>query len=147
MGSKLRALTREEVVVADEPEQQRTSLKVENAIARGESALENGVLELGEATIHTCPDCHGVMFAIHEGPIMRFRCHTGHGYTAHSLAAHSLTEVEESLWTALAQMEEREILMQHLGKTDEQSAREAQQVRQLRLRLRSLMDDPALRAM
>jgi two-component system, chemotaxis family, protein-glutamate methylesterase/glutaminase len=146
MGPALRALTREEVVVTDEPDKQRTSLLVENSIARGESALDNGVLKLGGATRYTCPECHGVMFAAGEGPIVRFRCHTGHAYTARTLAAYSLPEIETNLWTALAQMEEREMLMREMGEADGRFTSQAHLVQQLRLRLRSLLDDPALMA-
>jgi two-component system chemotaxis response regulator CheB len=147
MGPALRALTREEVVVADEPDKQRTSLEVENSIAHGQNGLDNGVLTLGEATVYTCPDCHGVMFNACTGGIVRFRCHTGHSYTARALAAYSLPEIENNLWTALAHMEEREILMRQMGEADERFTSQAHLVQQLRLRLRSLLDDPALMAM
>lgn len=147
MGPALRALAREEVVVADEPDKLGTSLQVENAIARGDNALDNGVLKLGKPTAYTCPECHGVMFATGEGGLVRYRCHTGHAYTARTLAAYSLPQIENNLWTALAQMEEREILMRQMGEVDERFTSQARLVQQLRHRLRSLLDDPALMAL
>jgi two-component system chemotaxis response regulator CheB len=145
MGAVLRLLTREEVVVANEPELEGTALQIETSIALGESALDRGVLELGAPSAYTCPDCHGTMFGIREGPRMRFRCHTGHAYTARALAEHSLPEVEKTLWMALAQLEEREILLRQLGEEDEHSLEQAEEAQQLRLRLRALLADPALR--
>jgi two-component system chemotaxis response regulator CheB len=145
MGVLLRLLTREEVVVEGEPELEGTALQIENSIASGESALDKGVLELGNPSVYTCPDCHGTMFAINEGPGVRFRCHTGHAYTRRALAEYSLPQVEKTLWMALAQLEEREILLRELGQEDGQSLEKANEVSQLRLRVHALLNDPALR--
>ena len=46
------------------------------------------------------------MVAIEEGPIRRFRCHTGHGFTAGALSDRAVTQIEKTLWAALAQLEE-----------------------------------------
>ena len=37
---------------------------------------------IGRRSVLACPDCHGVMWEIDEGNLMRFRCHVGHAYTA-----------------------------------------------------------------
>src|SRR5262249_42484951 len=52
--------------------------------------------------------------ALEEGSIRRFRCHTGHGFSERALADQSLMKIEETLWSALAQMEEREVLIREL---------------------------------
>jgi two-component system chemotaxis response regulator CheB len=144
MGAVLRLLSREEVFVANEPERKGTPLQIETSIALGESALDKGIRELGNPSAYTCPDCHGTMFAIQEGPRQRFRCHTGHAYTARALAEYSLPEVEKTLWMALAQLEEREILLRQLSEEDEQSSQQADEARQLRLRVRAILNEPAL---
>jgi two-component system chemotaxis response regulator CheB len=146
MGTVLRLLTREEVVVEGEPEPELegTALQIETAIASGDSALDKGVRKLGKPSVYTCPDCHGTMFAINEGPRIRFRCHTGHAYSARALAEYTVPAVEKTLWMALAQLEEREILLRELGQQDERSLEQAKEVSQLRLRLHALLKDPAL---
>jgi len=148
MGKALRLLTREEVVVAEDPDLRGSPLEIETSIALGESAIDKGIRELGDPTVFTCPDCHGVMFGIRESPVPRFRCHTGHAYTREALAAHTLPEVEKTLWMALAQLEEHEILLRQLAESDahaaEQAAEQVTRTRRLRLRLRSLLRDPAL---
>jgi len=42
---------------------------------------------------------------------MRFRCHTGHAYTADVLMAEQTKKVEETLWIALRMFEERKNLL------------------------------------
>jgi two-component system chemotaxis response regulator CheB len=144
MGTVLRLLTREEVAVEGEPELEGTALQIETSIALGDSALDQGIRKLGNPSVYTCPDCHGTMFAINEGPGIRFRCHTGHAYTARALAEYTLPEVEKTLWMALAQLEEREILLRELGEQDARSREQANEVSQLRLRVHALLKDPVL---
>jgi len=146
MGPVLRLLTREEVVVEDEPEPELegTALQIETSIALGHSALDQGIRKLGNPAVYTCPDCHGTLFAINEGPGIRFRCHTGHAYTARALAEYTLPEVERTLWMALAKLEEREILLRELGEQDARSREQANEVSRLRLRVHALLKDPVL---
>ena len=44
-------------------------LDVVNHIAKGDSALEAGVMEIGPATPYTCPDCSGVLLRLSEGGV------------------------------------------------------------------------------
>ncbi len=37
----------------------------------------------------TCPDCNGVLFELRDQHPRRYRCHTGHAYTAGTLAANA----------------------------------------------------------
>jgi two-component system chemotaxis response regulator CheB len=73
-------------------------LEIENRIALEGDALSTGVRSLGQPSFYTCPECHGSMVAIQEGSIKRFRCHTGHGFTAESLLEEALPRIENSLW-------------------------------------------------
>lgn len=127
-------------------------LEIENRIALAGDALSTGVRSLGQPSFYTCPECHGSMVAIQEGSIRRFRCHTGHGFTAESLLEEALPRIENSLWGALAQLEEREVLLLELEQSTQMADRElaaryaaeAQQMRRLARALRELASDPAL---
>ena len=91
-------------------------LDIEVKIAKQDPALELDVRELWEKTSYTCPECHGVLLRLKEGGRERFRCHTGHAFSADGLLA-SLTEsVEESLWYAIRNVEETVLLMRHLAR-------------------------------
>jgi two-component system chemotaxis response regulator CheB len=50
-----------------------------------------------------------------EGRFIRFRCHTGHAYTASSLLADLSKSVEETLWQAMRGLEETTLLLKQIG--------------------------------
>jgi two-component system, chemotaxis family, protein-glutamate methylesterase/glutaminase len=71
-------------------------------------------MNLGEITPYTCPECHGVLVALRQGGVPRFRCHTGHAYSLNNLLAEVTEYVEASLWGALRSIEESSMLLEHL---------------------------------
>lgn len=89
--------------------------KIEIRIAEDENALQAGVLRLGEPTMLTCPECHGVLQIIKEGSLRRYRCHTGHAFSPDSLLAALTQSIEESLWNAVRSIEESTMLLNHIG--------------------------------
>lgn len=89
-------------------------MEIETKIARGENALDVGVRTLGAPTFQTCPECHGSMVGIEEGQIKRYRCHTGHAFTPGVLAERTRRSVEGSLGSALAHLEEFQVLLTEL---------------------------------
>ena len=89
--------------------------KTEISIAVDEHALAKDVLDLGVLSPFACPECHGVLTKISDGRLTRFRCHTGHAYSADALMV-SLTEgIEEGLYNAIRGMDESILLLNHIG--------------------------------
>ena len=90
-----------------------TDLKQEAAIA--ERVVGLGTIaeaqQLGQLVTLTCPDCGGNLWELNHGKVQRFRCHTGHAFTADSLLLHSQQNIEETLWVAMRMMEERKNLL------------------------------------
>jgi two-component system chemotaxis response regulator CheB len=74
------------------------------------------VYALGEQVPFNCPGCGGVLWKMKEGPLLRYRCFTGHAYTAASLLAEQTNKIEETMWTALRMFEERRNLLTTLAK-------------------------------
>lgn len=72
--------------------------------------------ELGKATAFTCPDCGGILTEIEEGNLIRYRCFTGHAFTAQQLEISQKNSLEDSLWTAIRMLEERRNLLVSLSK-------------------------------
>lgn len=64
---------------------------------------------------YACPDCHGVLGEIPDSDVLRFRCRTGHAWTADALAGQLDRDVEEALWMALRALEERDQLSKRLA--------------------------------
>ncbi|QGK73519.1 chemotaxis protein CheB [Flavobacterium sp. SLB02] len=69
------------------------------------------VNSLGEQVPFNCPGCGGVLWKIDKGSSLRYRCHTGHAYTAITLLAEQTEKIEETMWTALRMFEERKNLL------------------------------------
>jgi len=86
-------------------------LKMEVVIATRDNAFDMGMMEMGELTPFTCPECAGTLVRLVEANMIRFRCHTGHAYTASSLAAEVTESVEAKLWASMRAMEEVTMLM------------------------------------
>jgi two-component system, chemotaxis family, protein-glutamate methylesterase/glutaminase len=90
-------------------------VKIEVDIAGENKATDAGVLKLGDPSIYACPECHGVLLEMKDRSPLRFRCHTGHGYTIESLASEMDEMIEESLWNAIRALEESALLMRQAG--------------------------------
>jgi two-component system chemotaxis response regulator CheB len=90
-------------------------MKIEVEIAKEDTAIDKGIQDLFEASNYTCPECHGVLLQLKEGGILRFRCHTGHAYSAGTLLDEGQKMAEDSLWGAIRSLEERILLLRQLA--------------------------------
>ncbi len=90
-------------------------LRLEAAIAERVVGTTEQADELGHRAPLSCPDCGGALWELNQGKVLRYRCHTGHAYTADALAELSQRGLEESLWVALRMMEERKNLLSSLA--------------------------------
>lgn len=77
---------------------------------------------LGEQVPFNCPDCGGVLWQMAEGKMRRYRCHTGHAFTASVLLAQQTAKIEETLWVALRMFEERQNLLVKMNENDGKKA-------------------------
>jgi two-component system chemotaxis response regulator CheB len=124
---------------------------VENLIAMEGNGLQAGVMNLGKVSKYTCPDCHGVLVQIEEGPIVRFRCHTGHAFSLQTLLAEVNEAIDTGLWDTLRAIEERVMLLKQTaglyGKEGMTAAadrctKQAQETEQRLKPIRELVLDP-----
>jgi two-component system chemotaxis response regulator CheB len=91
------------------------ALDVEVKIVMEQNPIDAGLLGVSEPSSFACPECHGVLLQIKEGGRIRFRCHTGHGYSLDSLLAAITEGIEEALWNAIRALEEGQMLMSAIG--------------------------------
>ena len=92
-----------------------SDLKLEATIAERVVGTTEQVAQLGHQVPLTCPGCGGSLWEVKAGHVLRYRCHTGHAFTAEALAESSRQSLEESLWVALRMMEERKNLLSSLA--------------------------------
>jgi two-component system chemotaxis response regulator CheB len=72
---------------------------------------------LGDQVPYNCPNCGGVLWEMAASKGKRYRCHTGHSFTAETLLVSQSEKIEEMLWISLRMFEERKNLLTSMGKT------------------------------
>lgn len=78
------------------------------------SEVESDV-RAGKPSVFGCPECGGVLWEIHQGGLLRFRCCVGHAYTTQHLRAEQRQVIESALWAALRALEESASLYRRLA--------------------------------
>jgi len=102
MGKLLDRLAGEEIEkVAEVSMEEKKKTSIEVKIAEGGNALELGVMELGDPSPISCPDCNGTLLKLKDGRHVRFRCHTGHAYSPDTLLSAISEQLEKSLWNSI----------------------------------------------
>lgn len=93
-------------------------IRLELMIAGLERASMSNEEKLGDLSPYNCPDCNGVLWEIKDGPLTRYRCHTGHGYTSSSLHSRQEQMLERSLFDSLRACRERANFVRGLAERD-----------------------------
>ena len=93
-------------------------VKLEMLIAGMEKATMQSEEKLGQLSPYNCPDCNGVLWEIEDGPMVRYRCHTGHAYTSRALEQRQDEMLERSLFDSLRAARERVNFVRNLAKRD-----------------------------
>ncbi len=91
-------------------------LELETRFANEEIVSKRELLQIGDPTVFTCPECHGALIQLKRSGILRFRCHTGHAFSVQTLLSQLSTDIETNLWTAIRSMEESVLLLDHVAK-------------------------------
>jgi two-component system chemotaxis response regulator CheB len=88
----------------------RERIALEAKIALTGHSSPSDLSRLGHPSSLTCPDCGGVVWRIGEDLPLRYRCHTGHAFSAMSLESKQREGAEEALWSAVRRLQERLLL-------------------------------------
>lgn len=72
---------------------------------------------LGGQVPYNCPNCGGVLWEMSKSDVQRYRCHTGHSFTASALLASQSEKIEETLWVSLRMFEERKNLLNNMARS------------------------------
>jgi two-component system chemotaxis response regulator CheB len=69
----------------------------------------------GEPSVYGCPECGGVLWEMHDGEILRFRCRVGHAYGAEGLLSEQTETLDTALWSAFRALQENASLARRLA--------------------------------
>lgn len=100
------------------------SLVLEVEVAAGARLGSENLRRFAEPSGLICPDCGGVLSELRDAHPLRFRCQTGHAFTAEQLAVRS-EGVDEAIQIAMRVMEERLELVQRMARDARASGRRA----------------------
>ncbi|SHJ27343.1 two-component system, chemotaxis family, response regulator CheB [Hymenobacter daecheongensis DSM 21074] len=112
LGARLEELVFQSV---REPIPVPADIQLEAAIAERVVGTVEEAAVLGDQVPLSCPDCGGSLWQMKHGQVLRYRCHTGHAFTADSLLKESQEGLEESLWVAMRMLEERKTLLTNMA--------------------------------
>lgn len=75
-------------------------VRLEAAIAQELTDMRADDL-LGKPSRFSCPECHGTLWELEDGPLLRFRCPVGHAFSAVDLQSSQTEEADRLLATLL----------------------------------------------
>jgi two-component system chemotaxis response regulator CheB len=88
-------------------------LTVENRYVQGDAGVED-LQRIGAPSGYTCPECSGALWKIKDAIPPRFRCHTGHSFSARVLSELQDQTIETALWSSLRALQEKARMEQEL---------------------------------
>jgi two-component system chemotaxis response regulator CheB len=71
--------------------------------------------QVGKPSTFSCPECGGVLWEVQDHKLLRFRCRTGHAFSAESVLTQQADVLEQALWVALRTLEEKVSLSKRLA--------------------------------
>jgi two-component system chemotaxis response regulator CheB len=126
IGPLLNQLVEDEFVNEGRIETMTDNLRNEVKISKQEIDSKESieaVQELGRLSMFTCPECHGTLWEMKNGELLRYRCHVGHAFSIESLDTEQGEKLEAALWSALRALEERGALARRLAKQAHERSR------------------------
>lgn len=90
------------------------TMEIESRIAEREAGMMQDTEIIGTPSTLACPECHGTLWEVQDGDLIRFRCRVGHAYSVESMLAEHSESLEAALWSALRALEESADLTRRL---------------------------------
>ncbi|NMG21342.1 chemotaxis protein CheB [Brasilonema bromeliae] len=90
-------------------------IEVESDLVELDMNVLNSEQRPGKPSTFGCPDCGGTLWDLSDGNLLRFKCRTGHAYSAETLLAKQSDALEDALWVALRALEEKASLSRRMA--------------------------------
>jgi two-component system chemotaxis response regulator CheB len=113
LGPLLVELCKEEIPDVEQPPSDL--IEIETDMAMMDDDAMNQDERPGRPSGFSCPDCSGVLWEIHDGDIVRYRCRVGHAWSSESLLGEQEQQLEAALWMAMRGLEEKAALARTMG--------------------------------
>ncbi|HEX8551271.1 MAG TPA: chemotaxis protein CheB [Abditibacteriaceae bacterium] len=91
------------------------AMKMETDIMGTDMGLVDHDERPGVPSSYTCPECHGALYELADGKMVRYRCRVGHAFSPDSLLAEQAQSLEAALWIALRALEESSSLARRVA--------------------------------
>ena len=72
--------------------------------------------KMGNPSRYTCPECHGTLWELEDGDLVRYRCRVGHGFSPETMVEAQSDSVERTQWAALRALEEKADLHRRMAR-------------------------------
>jgi two-component system chemotaxis response regulator CheB len=92
---------------AGQPTPLPEGIEYEVKVASGGRGSMNEMDRIAKRSVLACPDCHGIMWEMKEGDLIRYRCHVGHAYSAELMSLALDENLTRALGSALRALDER----------------------------------------
>jgi two-component system chemotaxis response regulator CheB len=102
-------------VETEQVEAVSSEMQMEYDIAEMEPSALSSTNRPGMPSGFGCPDCGGALWELDQEGLIRFRCRTGHAFSANTLLAQQSEALEEALWSAFRALEEKAALAQRIA--------------------------------
>lgn len=109
---------------ASPPSEVPPDIALENDISERLGTQDERLTKIGKLVALTCPECAGPLVEVTDPAIHRYRCFTGHAFSADALLADQEDRVERALWAAVRSLEERRNTLLTLARTSRTASRD-----------------------
>lgn len=142
IGPMLTSLARQTTAAAGKAPRPPEGMLVENQYVRGEGDMEQ-LQGIGKPSGYTCPECSGALWKINGAVPPRFRCHTGHSFSARVLSELQDQTIEAALWSSLRALQEKlrmeKEMLEHVGEGRKEPANaHRNQIQKLEMDIKTL---------
>lgn len=100
-------------------------LRREQEFVHGRGSMEQ-LDALGTPSGLTCPECGGSLWELGDRRPLRFRCHTGHAFSAASLIHSQGLDAEHALWSSVRALHEKAALLRRVAQVSRSNGGDAQ---------------------
>ncbi|MGE5412506.1 MAG: chemotaxis protein CheB [Clostridiales bacterium] len=117
MGAVIYRLVKENKVNGNRntPEHLKNEVEIAEKGVENDKEVSNDMsISSISGLVMTCPECNGPLFEIKDDKVLRFRCITGHAYTAENLLAQQNEVFEAALFAALRILQEKANMLERL---------------------------------